>query len=54
VGGGIVVPAVRQLATLDPASAAYDRVYRRYLVSESLLGVVVVLAIFAMAAKPFS
>ena len=54
VGGGVVVPAVRQLAALDPASAEYDRVYRRYLASESFLGVVVVLAIFVMAAKPFS
>ena len=54
VGGGVVVPAVRQLAALDPASAEYDRVYRRYLASETFLGVVVVLAIFVMAATPFS
>ena len=54
VGGGVVVPAVRQLAALDPASAEYNRVYRRYLASETFLGVVVVLAIFVMAAKPFS
>ncbi|WP_028067082.1 hypothetical protein [Solirubrobacter soli] len=54
VGGGVVVPAVRQLAALDPGSAEYDRVYRRYMASESFLGVVVLLAIFVMAAKPFS
>ena len=54
VGGGVVVPAVRQLASLDPDSAEYDRVYRRYLASETFLGAVVVLAIFVMAAKPFS
>ncbi len=54
VGGGVVVPAVRTLAGLDPSSAEYDRVYRRYLRAESFLGVVVVLTVFAMAAKPFS
>ena len=54
VGGGVVVPAVRQLAALDPASAEYDRVYRRYMASETFLGVVVLAAIFVMAAKPFS
>ena len=43
-----------QLAGLDPSSAEYDRVYRRYLRAESFLGVVVVLTVFAMAAKPFS
>src|SRR4051794_18363470 len=54
VGGGVIVPATRELATLDPAGAQYDRVYRRYLAAEALLGAVVVLAIFVMAAKPFS
>jgi hypothetical protein len=54
VGGGVVVPAVRTLAALDPSSAEYDRVYRRYLRAESLLGAVVLLTVFAMAAKPFS
>jgi hypothetical protein len=54
VGGGVVVPAVRALAGLDPASAEYDRVYRRYLRAEGFLGIVVLLTVFAMAAKPFS
>jgi hypothetical protein len=54
VGGGVVVPALRQLAALDPASADYDRVYRRYMTAETFLGAVVLIAIFAMAAKPFS
>ena len=31
VGGGVVVPAVKALAALDPRSPEYDRVYRRYL-----------------------
>jgi uncharacterized membrane protein len=54
VGGGVVVPALRRLTTLDPASAEYDRVYRRYMASESFLGAVVLVTIFVMAAKPFS
>jgi hypothetical protein len=54
VGGGVVVPALRRLAALDPGSADYDRSYRRYLASESFLGAIVLLTVFAMAAKPFS
>jgi hypothetical protein len=54
VGGGVVVPAVRALTGLDPSSAEYDRVYRRYLRAETFLGAVVLLTVFAMAAKPFS
>jgi hypothetical protein len=54
LGGGVVVPALRRLAALDPASAEYDAVYRRYLASETFLGAIVLLTIFAMAAKPFS
>ena len=54
VGGGVVVPAVKALTGLDPSSAEYDRVYRRYLRAESFLGIVVLLTVFAMAAKPFS
>jgi uncharacterized membrane protein len=54
VGGGVVVPALRQLTALDPASAGYERAYRRYLASEIFLGAVVLATIFAMAAKPFS
>jgi hypothetical protein len=35
-------------------SAEYDRVYSRYMASEVLLGVLVLTAIFFMAARPFS
>jgi uncharacterized membrane protein len=54
VGGGVVVPAVRDLAALDPSSPEYERVYRRYMTAETFLGAVVVLTIFVMAAKPFT
>jgi hypothetical protein len=54
VGGGVVVPATRDLARLDPGSPEYERVYGRYMIAESFLGIVVLLTIFAMAAKPFS
>jgi uncharacterized membrane protein len=54
VGGGVVVPALRRLAALEPGSAEYDVAYRRYMVSETFLGAVVLATIFAMAAKPFS
>ena len=54
VGGAVVVPAVKRLAALDPSSAEYAAVYRRYMAGESFLGIVVLLTIFAMAAKPFS
>jgi hypothetical protein len=54
VGGAVIVPATRALARLDPASAEYDTTYRRYLAAETFLGAIVLLAIFTMAAKPFS
>jgi uncharacterized membrane protein len=54
VGGGVVVPALRRLAALEPGSGEYDRHYRRYLASEAFLGAIVLLTVFAMAAKPFS
>ena len=54
VGGGVIVPALKRLAILDPASSDYAAVYRRYMTAESLLGAVVLLTIFVMAAKPFS
>ncbi|MDA0162480.1 hypothetical protein OM076_19560 [Solirubrobacter ginsenosidimutans] len=54
VGGAVVVPAVKRLAALDPSTAEYAAVYRRYLASESFLGALVLVTIFAMAAKPFS
>jgi hypothetical protein len=55
LGGGVVVPATRQMAELaraDVTSEAYERVYRRYMAAEVALGVVVLTAVFFMAAKP--
>jgi hypothetical protein len=54
VGGAVIVPATKALAGLDPASAEYDRTFRGYLYAEIFLALVVLAAIFAMAAKPFS
>lgn len=68
VGGAIIVPATRRLAELSqrdlsragaPGDAVafsdeYDREYRRYMQAEILLGVLVLVAIFFMAAKPFA
>jgi hypothetical protein len=50
----VIVPATKRLAALDPASGEYDAVFRRYLAAEIFLAVIVLLAIVAMAAKPFS
>jgi hypothetical protein len=64
--GGWIVRATAKLAQLARAdvaaapatgvawSAGYDRLYRRYMMVETLLGGLVLLAIFFMAAKPFS
>jgi uncharacterized membrane protein len=68
VGGAVIVPASRRMAQLARAdvdaasaggatvlwSAEYDRVYGRYMVAEVFLGVLVLVAIFFMAAKPFA
>jgi hypothetical protein len=68
VGGAVIVPGSRRMAELARAdvdaapagegavswSAEYDRVYGRYMVAEVLLGALVLVAIFFMAAKPFS
>lgn len=57
LGGAVVVPATARLAELarvDLDGAEYARVYRRYMAAEILLGVLVLVAIFFMAAKPFS
>lgn len=64
VGGWIVGASRRmaQLAAEDVArsagrvawSDAYDRLYRRYLRVEALLGLLVLTAVFFMAAKPFA
>jgi hypothetical protein len=64
LGGGLVVPASRRMAELSRAdveaaaggtvewSADYDRVWARYLAAEILLGVLVLVAVFFMVAKP--
>ena len=50
----MIVPATKRLAGLEPAGDEYARVFRRYLTAEIALGALVLIAIFAMAAKPFS
>src|SRR4051812_8994776 len=57
VGGGLIVPATARLSELareDLGGAAYAREYRRYMAAEVLLGVLVLVAVFFMAAKPFA
>ena len=57
LGGGVVVPATARLAELareDLNGAEYAQVYRRYMTAEITLGVLVLVAIFFMAAKPFA
>jgi uncharacterized membrane protein len=68
VGGGFIVPVSKKMAGLartdvDSAqggagsltwSAEYDRTFARYLSAEILLGVLVLVAVFFMVAKPFA
>lgn len=68
VGGMVVVPATRKLAELAkrdlsradaPGDAVsfseeYEREYARYLRAEQFLGILVLVAIFFMAARPFA
>ena len=70
VGGAVIVPASRRMGELAAAevgatapaggggaprwSAEYDRVWSRYMAAEIFLGAVVLVAVFFMAAKPFS
>ena len=52
--GALVVPSTKRLAELAPAGGeAYEAEYRRYMRFETLLAVLVLVAIFFMAAKPF-
>ena len=54
--GGWIVGASRRLAELaraDVAGPEYAALFARYLRVEALLGVVVLAAVFVMAAKPF-
>jgi hypothetical protein len=64
VGGGVIVPSSRRMASLARAdvdatrgtaiawSNDYNRVWARYMVAEVFLGVLVLVAIFFMVAKP--
>lgn len=61
LGGGFVVPQGKRMAALARAdlaegrttwSAPYDTAFRRYMAAEVLLGVLVLVAVFAMVAKP--
>ena len=67
LGGGVVVPASKRMAELSRADVdaapaggevtwgpAYKAVYRRYMAAEVLLGALVLVAVFFMAAKPFA
>lgn len=49
LGAAVIVPATRRLAQ---GGDDYDRVYRRYLAVERLLGLLVMANIFLMATKP--
>lgn len=52
--GGLIVRDTATLSTLAAGGfgAEYDRVYRRYLVTETLLGALVLLMIFLMVVRP--
>jgi hypothetical protein len=67
VGGAVIVPATRRMATLSrqdveaavggggatiPWSTEYNRVYGRYMAAEVFLGMLVLVAVFFMTAKP--
>jgi uncharacterized membrane protein len=66
LGGAVIVPASRRLSDLARADveaagggeiafgAEYEQLYRRYLATETLLGVLVLVAVFFMAARPFA
>jgi uncharacterized membrane protein len=62
VAGGLIVRWTGELATLSTTdlssgttfSAEYSATYRRYMLTETTLGLLVLIAIFFMTAKPFS
>ncbi|WP_027005347.1 hypothetical protein [Conexibacter woesei] len=65
VAGGLIVRWTGELATLSTTdvssatdtitfSSAYSTTYRRYMLTETMLGLLVLIAIFFMTAKPFS
>jgi hypothetical protein len=53
LGGALVLPAAERMSQLRGDSAEYAAVYSRYMRAEVTLVVVVLVAIFFMAAKPF-
>jgi hypothetical protein len=57
LGGAVVVPSTARLSELARTQIdgpEYAAVYRRYMAAEITLGVLVLVAIFFMAAKPFA
>jgi hypothetical protein len=54
VAGGLIVRDTATLSTLaaDGFGAEYDRVYRRYLLTETALGALVLAMIFVMVVRP--
>src|SRR4051794_35307365 len=64
VGGGVIVPSSRRMAALSRTdvdatggaavawSSEYNRVWARYMAAEVFLGLLVLVAIFFMVAKP--
>jgi hypothetical protein len=54
LAGGLITRDTARLSALatDGFGAEYDRVYRRYLLTESALGALVLVVIFLMAVKP--
>jgi uncharacterized membrane protein len=62
VAGGLIVRWTGDLATLSATDLAngttfsteYTTIYHRYLLTETMLGLLVLVAIFFMTAKPFS
>lgn len=57
IGGAVIVPATARLAQLAHGGSLgpeYRRVYRRYMAAEVLLGTLVLVAVFFMAARPIS
>jgi uncharacterized membrane protein len=57
IAGGLIVRwtgELAALATTDLSSPAYTTTYRRYMATETTLGLLVLVAIFFMTAKPFA
>ena len=54
LAGGLITRDTARLSTLaaDGFGAEYDRVYRRYLLTETALGALVLVVIFLMTVRP--